>query len=133
MKRMTLISTLSSLTGKLAVKTTLLCPKNCTHRLKKTHTHTQTIAHKHAYSVCVGACEKQLPPPLREHRKLETIQRLHAGFSSKLFSPQQPACEQAQHPIRPTTYPLGWIFLTQGSCSSMTQILEFPQEVSFAD
>lgn len=83
--------------------------KLLTHTLKKTHTHTHATAHNHnhTYSVCVGACEKRLPPPLREHRKLETIQRLHAGFSSKLFPPQQPACEQAQHPIRPTTYPLG--------------------------
>lgn len=108
--------------------------KTCTHSLKKTHMHTRiqwsTQAHMR---VCVGACEKRLPPPLREHRKLETIQRLHAGFSSKLFPPQQPASEQAQHPIRPTTYPLGWIFITQGSCSSTTQILEFPQEVCFTD
>lgn len=32
-------------------------------------------------------------------------------------------------PIRSTTYPPGGIFITQGSCSSMTQILQFPQEV----
>lgn len=106
-----------------------------THIEEDTHTHTHAIAHNHnhTYSVCVGACEKRLPPPLREHRKLETIQRLHAGFSSKLFPPQQPASEQAQHPIRPTAYPLRWIFITQGSCSSVTQILEFPQEVRFTD
>lgn len=48
--------------------------------VKKTHVHTwRSRAHQ-----CAGACEKQLPPPLREHRKLETMQRLHAGFSSKL-------------------------------------------------
>lgn len=86
-------------------------------------------ADEHMYSVCAGACEKQLPPPLREHRKLETIQRLHAGFSSKLFS----LLRAGPAPIRPTTYPLGWVFITQGSCSSATQILEFPQEVRFAD
>lgn len=56
--------------------------------------HIQSSTQPHIESVCVGACEKRLPPPLREHRKLETIPRLHAGFSSKLFSPQQPASEQ---------------------------------------
>lgn len=115
-------------------KATTSGPQNRrTHIEDDTHAHTHNRVHKCAYSVCVGACEKRLPPPLREHRKLETIQRLHAGFSSKLFPPQQPASEQAQHPIRPTTYPLGWIFITQGSCSSATQILEFPQEVCLAD
>lgn len=34
-------------------------------------------------------------------------------------------------PIRSTTYPPGGIFITQGSCSSMTQILQFPQGVCF--
>lgn len=48
--------------------------------------------------MCVGACEKRRPPPLREHRKLETIQRLHAGFSSKLFPPQQPASRAGPAP-----------------------------------
>lgn len=58
--------------------------------LKKTHVHTwRSCAHERA-----GACEKQLPPPLREHRKLETIQRLHAGFSSKLV-PSAAACLRA--------------------------------------
>lgn len=109
--------------------------KNCTHTHNEEDTYTNICngVHKYTCSVCVGACEKQLPPPLREHRKLKTIQRLHAGFSSKLFPPQQPASKQAQHPIRSTTYPLGWIFITQGSCSSVTQILEFPQEVCFTD
>lgn len=41
----------------------------------------------------------------------------------------QPVSEQAQHSIRLTTYPLGTIFLTQGSCSSTTHTLQFPQEV----
>lgn len=45
--------------------------------------------HVHTHSVCVEACEKQLPPPLREHRKPETIQRIHKAFSSKLFLPKQ--------------------------------------------
>lgn len=105
--------------------------KSHKHTEEYTHSHTYNIVHNHSYSVWVGACEKWLPPPLREHRKLETIQRLHAGFSSKLFPPQQPVSEQAQHPIRPTTYPLGTIFLTQGSCCSTTHTLQFPLEVRF--
>lgn len=68
----------------------LLLQKEDTALLKKTHVHTwRSCAHQRA-----GACEKQLPPPLREHRKLETIQRLHAGFSSKLV-PSAAACLRA--------------------------------------
>lgn len=58
---------------------------------RRTRWAARTCINAHGCSVLVGACEMRRPPPLRENRKLETIQRLHAGFSSKLFPQSGPS------------------------------------------
>ena len=52
-------------------------------------------------------------PPLREHRKCETMQRLHAGFNSKLFLS---AARRLSSPAaaRRITYPLRYDIYNSG-------------------
>ena len=89
------------------------------------HTH-----NKWSEVLCVGACEKQLPPSSQGAQ--EAQDNTEASCRVQLQTgPSAAPCLWAARKIRSTTYPPGQIFITRGSCSSMTQIPQFPQEVRF--